>query len=148
MKKNILIVDDEEFIVENLAALLEGVVDKAFTAFNGKEALEIIKSNDIVCIISDIKMPQMDGVELIKEVRALGDETPFIFFTAHGNDELMKEVAKHGAFDFIDKPDFQGLEEMITRGLVRGFDLAIKTEAKKKSSEQITKEYNDLLEKK
>lgn len=145
MKKNILIVDDEELIVENMQYLLENSADKVFTALNGKQALEVLNTEDIQCVISDIHMPIMNGIEFIKQVRANGNEIPFIFFTAHGNNDLMLEAVKYGAFDFLDKPNFNGLEEIIKRGFEKGFSLSQSGPSEEVDTEAIASEYQEML---
>lgn len=118
---NLLIVDDEEQIVSSLKYILQKLANEIYTASNGREALEIIAANDIHCIISDIRMPNMNGVEFLKELRARGNNTPFIVYTGHGDHELMLEVGKFGVFDFLDKPNLDRLEEVVSGGLSRGF---------------------------
>ncbi len=123
MKKgNLLIVDDEEKLLKRLKFNLEDLSDKTFTADNGLEALEIIKKNEIHCIVCDINMPKMNGVEVIKSIRAQGNKVPFIFYTAHGNEELMLEAVKYGAFDFLNKPSIEGLEAVVANALKEGLN--------------------------
>lgn len=120
-KGNLLIIDDEVSIVNNLSILLESSADNIYTAYNGLEALEQINDQDIHCIICDINMPKMNGVMVLQKIRENNlIDCPFIFFTAHGNEELMMEAAKLGAFDFLDKPNFDGLEEVVERALREG----------------------------
>ena len=145
MSKTILIVDDEELILENLEALLKDQADNIYTALNGELALEILKREQIHCVISDIKMPVMDGIELIKQARGAGFEIPFIFFTAHGNSNLMMEAVKYGAFDFIDKPNFNNLEETVLRGLQEGFKISNNESIIESNSEKVFSEYRKLL---
>jgi len=145
MKRNILIVDDEEFILENLKYLLEEFADEVYTALDGQAGLDIINSKEVLCVISDINMPIMNGIEFIKSVREMGNNTPFIFFTAQGNRELMLEAVKFGAFDFIDKPNFDGLEDVVVRGMNEGFSLKNDMGAIEKSTDIIANEYQDLL---
>lgn len=124
VKKKILIVDDEVLVLKKLKKILTSITDEIKTAINGKEALDIIlNENDIVCVICDIRMPVMNGIEAIKNVRESGLEIPFIFFTGHGNNELLKEAARYGAFDFVHKPSFENLEDSIQRGINYGFKL-------------------------
>ncbi|WPU63974.1 response regulator [Peredibacter starrii] len=121
MKKgNLLIVDDEPILLETLKYNLSDLAEKIFLAINGKMALEIIKRESIQCILCDINMPVMNGVELVKNIRALGLETPLIFYTGHGNHDLMLEAVKYGAFDFINKPALDHIEEVVERGLQVG----------------------------
>lgn len=119
--KNLLIIDDEEQLLINLSYLLNKYADQIFTAKNGQEGLAILKEQDIHCVICDISMPEMNGVEVIKRVRSMGNEVPFIFYTAFGNHHLMTEAAKYGAFDFLTKPVFEELESVVARGLHEGF---------------------------
>lgn len=121
MKKgNLLIVDDEPLILKNLKLHFEDHADIIFTANNGLEALQILETQSVHCVICDINMPKMNGVDVIRNLRAKSNPIPFIFYSGHGNQELMLEAAKHGAFDFLNKPDLDGLEEVIRRGLKEG----------------------------
>ncbi|HXH31764.1 MAG TPA: response regulator [Bacteriovoracaceae bacterium] len=122
-KGNLLLVDDEPLILKNLKFSLTSYADSVFLAADGQEALNILENAEIHCILCDVNMPRMNGLELIKKVRELGNDVPFIFFTGHGNKEMMIEVARYGAFDFIDKPYFDGVEEVVCRGLRVGLKL-------------------------
>ncbi len=121
MKKgNLLIVDDEILLLRPLRMLLSPLADNVFEASHGVGALEIISKEIIHCVLCDIQMPKMTGVELIKILREKGNNVPFIFYTGHGNLTLMMEAAKYGAFDFLNKPSLDGLEEVIEKGLIIG----------------------------
>lgn len=120
-KGNLLIVDDEPLLLKRLKMNLEEYADKVFTAEDGIQALEILKKEEIHCVVCDVNMPRMNGIEVIKKIRQDNNQVPFIFYTGHGNHEMMLEVSKYGAFDFFNKPDFDGLEEVIARGLREGF---------------------------
>ena len=65
-------------------------------------------------------MPNMNGVEVLEKVRETHPDIPFIFYTGHGSRELMKKAIRFGAFDFIDKPCLDGLEDIAIRGLMQG----------------------------
>jgi YesN/AraC family two-component response regulator len=119
--KNLLIIDDEVLLLETLSILLKRYATNVYTAANGEEGLNILKNENIHCVICDISMPVMNGVELIKEVRALNNQVPFIFYTAHANHDNMREAAKYGAFDFLSKPLFDDVEAVVARGLIEGF---------------------------
>jgi two-component system, NtrC family, response regulator AtoC len=140
-KGNLLIVDDEPLLLKRLKMNLEEYADQIFTAKDGVEALEIFAREEIHCIICDINMPRMNGVEVIKEIRRQKSEVPFIFYTGHGHHGLMMEAAKYGAFDFLNKPDLDGLEEVISRGLELGFTRLSKEDS---PSDHIS-EYQKLL---
>ncbi len=117
MKGNLLIIDDEALLVKNMQNILEDYADEIFTAGNGKEALDIFRRETIHCIVCDINMPVMNGVEFIKRVREDMSDVPFIFYTGHGNRDLMLEAAKYGAFDFLNKPSLDNLEEIVRNAL-------------------------------
>jgi two-component system nitrogen regulation response regulator NtrX len=142
MKGNLLIVDDEPILLKNLRANLEEYADEIFVANNGLEALEIIAKEDIHCIICDINMPKMNGVEVIKRIREQNNDVPFIFYTGHGNKELMFEAIKYGAFDFLNKPYFDGLEEVVSRGMKNGFSRNVPTD----DTVEMMSEYQRLLQ--
>ena len=101
---NLLMADDEEELLENLSYDLKKVVKKIVFAKNGAEALMKLKENKIDIVITDINMPQKNGLVFAKEARAWGYNLPIIFLTAHGDDNLMKQALSLDAFDFIDKP--------------------------------------------
>lgn len=143
MKGNLLIVDDEEHIVDGIQYLVSEYADKIFTAFNGLEALEVLKKEEVHCIICDINMPKMNGLEVIKKVRENQNDVPFIFYTAHGNQELMIEVVKYGAFDFLSKPNLDGLIDVVKRGLNEGIK---KVEDRQVDENAYISEYQKLLQ--
>lgn len=140
-EKNLLIIDDEELLLSNLARILKKYATKVFTATNGRDGLHILQTEKIHCVVCDISMPGMTGLEVIKTIRQTNNEVPFIFYTAFGNHELMREAAKYGAFDFLTKPIFEDLESVVSRGLNEGFE-----RANGKREEQDPSEYKKILE--
>lgn len=143
MKKgNLLIVDDEPILVEFLKATLEEFAEKIFTGSNGLEALKALDQETIHCIICDINMPKMNGVELIQKIREKKIEIPFIFYTGHGNHKLMMEAVKFGAFDFLDKPSLDGLEDVVQRGLNKGLNL---NQEESVDTQSFVSEYQKML---
>lgn len=115
MKGNLLLVDDELALAETMKELLEEEAQLIFTAENGVEALKILERECIDCIVSDIKMPVMDGIKFFHETRKIGKQVPFIFFTGHGTEDLKEQVALLGATDLLTKPNFTLLELAIRR---------------------------------
>jgi DNA-binding NtrC family response regulator len=142
-KGNLLIVDDEPIILKRLKFNLEDYADEVFIAENGLQALERLKEQEIHCVICDINMPKMNGVEVIKTIRKEGNNVPFVFYTAHGNQELMMEAVKYGAFDFLNKPNLDGLEDVVSRGLKEGFDRKSGVEV---AEDAYVSDYQKLLE--
>ena len=100
----ILIVDDERFIRSSLKELLEMEHYTVDTAENGTDAVKMAESEKYDIIFCDIKMPGMDGVEVLTRLVADGVETPVIMISGHGDIETAVDCMRRGAFDFIQKP--------------------------------------------
>ena len=103
-KERILVVDDEEAIREMVSKIISLLGHEAVTAGNGKQALEILKNQPFGIMITDIKMPEMDGFELTKVVRDQFPNTHIICMTAHGGTYTYTDVVGVGAADYITKP--------------------------------------------
>ncbi|MFT6854513.1 MAG: two-component system nitrogen regulation response regulator NtrX [Cyclobacteriaceae bacterium] len=100
----ILIVDDEKNIRDTLKEILEFEKYQTIEASNGEQAFEVLSSEKIDVTLCDIKMPKLDGIELLEKVAEEGIDTQFIMISAHGNIDTAVEATKLGAFDFIQKP--------------------------------------------
>ncbi|MEI6752615.1 MAG: sigma-54 dependent transcriptional regulator [Paludibacter sp.] len=100
----ILVIDDERSIRNTLKDILEFEKHQISLAENGKQGLEIVQNNVFDLIFSDIKMPEMDGIELLVSLKESGIEAPVVMISGHGNIETAVECIKKGAFDFITKP--------------------------------------------
>jgi DNA-binding NtrC family response regulator len=100
----ILIVDDERAIRRALREILEFEDFQVDEAENGKEGLEKATSTTYDIIFCDIKMPMMDGMEVLDELIKAKVETPVIMISGHGNIDTAVQAIKKGAFDFIEKP--------------------------------------------
>ena len=104
MEDRILIVDDEEMICNLVARRLAKEGYSCSTAHNGKEALTLFLKDSFSIIISDMKMPEMDGLELLKRVKAVNSKMMVIMITAYADVDVAVEAMRLGAFDFIMKP--------------------------------------------
>jgi len=100
----ILIADDDDSLRRVLEFQLQEAGYEVLTAENGTRALEIFSSGAVDCLITDWRMPQMSGAELLQRVGAITSETPVIVITAFGDVETAVEAMRGGAFDFISKP--------------------------------------------
>lgn len=100
----ILIVDDEKSIRFALKDIIEFEGHEVSLAADGKEGLEMALANNFDVIFSDIKMPAMDGVELLEKLMENGVEAAVVMISGHGSIETAVECIKKGAFDFIQKP--------------------------------------------
>ena len=101
---SILVVDDEEDIRDVLEIVLKDIGYTVFLAENGEKALEIFQSESPDIVITDIKMPVMDGIELLRQIKRESPETEVLMITGHGDMHLTIRSLKYEAMDFITKP--------------------------------------------
>ncbi|MCC6997659.1 MAG: sigma-54-dependent Fis family transcriptional regulator [Deltaproteobacteria bacterium] len=100
----VLVVDDERGIVDSLATILEREGLTALKTTDPKQALEILRKQRISVLITDLMMPGMSGMDLLKAARAIASETEVIVMTAYGTVENAVDAMKEGAYDFLTKP--------------------------------------------
>jgi two-component system response regulator AtoC len=116
--RQILVVDDEPKMRRVLEIMLQKLGHQVFCASNGREALEVFQDNAIDLIIADLRMPEMDGIELLSNLRARKFDVPVLVVTAHGTVETAVAAMKYGAFDYIVRPfDMDALLLAIERAL-------------------------------
>jgi DNA-binding NtrC family response regulator len=108
-QRYVLIVDDDPSLLEVLEARLMAADFVTYKAKSGADALEILKQNPVDILVSDIKMPEMSGLELLEKTRALFPRLPVIFLTAYGTIPDAVDAVKAGAVDYLTKP-FDGKE--------------------------------------
>ncbi|ERM84650.1 Fis family transcriptional regulator [Rhodonellum psychrophilum GCM71 = DSM 17998] len=100
----ILIIDDEKVIRATLKEILEYEKYQIFEAQDGEQGLKMIQEEEFDLVLCDIKMPKMDGIDVLDQVALLEKQPQFIMISAHGSIETAVEATKKGAFDFISKP--------------------------------------------
>lgn len=100
----ILIIDDERFIRSSLREILEYEKYEVIEAQDGAEGLQKIKDEEVDLVLCDVKMPILDGMDVLDQVQQLDRSPLFIMISAHGTIETAVEATKKGAFDFISKP--------------------------------------------
>jgi two-component system, NtrC family, response regulator HydG len=103
-RKNILLVDDHQPFRDSLAKILSGEGWQMFGANDGEEALEILRREEVHLILTDLKMPKMDGTELLKVAKTIRPEVEVILITGYGTVDTAVTAMKDGAFDYIQKP--------------------------------------------
>jgi DNA-binding response OmpR family regulator len=104
--KKVLIVDDEETLTWSMAKSLSKDKDKyeVMIANNGKEALNLLKMNKIDLVISDIRMPDINGLDLLVRIKKEHPETKVIIMTAYGSSDVQKEANRRGSLFYVEKP--------------------------------------------
>ena len=136
MKANILVVDDEQTIRDALKMVLEEEGYQTQAAADGKEALNLISKNDFDIVITDLKMPEIDGMSLTRQCQQLCPQTSIIIITAHGSLESAIEALRIGAYDYILKPfDFDDVLYKIKR-LIKQKELVLENQALRQEVEQ------------
>jgi two-component system NtrC family response regulator len=102
--ETVLIVDDEKNYTRILGAVLEEEGFETLTANSGPEALEILEGSDVDLVLTDMKMPLMDGIQLLEKIKTRDSELPVIMMTAHGTVDKAVEAMQKGAYSYILKP--------------------------------------------
>jgi len=114
MKYKILIVDDEPTILESGKMILEDEGYKVMTASNGRKAIDILETNSIQLVLTDFKMPNLNGLQLLKWIRKFDPDLPVFMITSYVNRSIQGIARRIGAREFMLKPiDYSELIERI-----------------------------------
>ena len=100
----ILLVEDEQSILHTTAELLTDLGYAVRCAENGEEVLQMLDTHSVDLVVSDIRMPRMDGLQLLRILRAQKPELPVILTTGHGDQEIAVRAEQEGAYSFLRKP--------------------------------------------
>jgi two-component system response regulator HydG len=100
----VLIVDDEKSIVESLGKIFEREGIAVLSAYDGHAALDLLRKHRVSVLLTDLMMPGMSGMDLLKATRAMAPEVEVVLMTAYGTVETAVEAMKEGAYDFVVKP--------------------------------------------
>ncbi|HEX6801057.1 MAG TPA: response regulator, partial [Candidatus Binatia bacterium] len=115
---HILVVDDDVTISEQMERLFSHYGYKATVAYRAEQALDLLEKEDVDLVVTDVRLPGMDGVELTKRIAERWSDVPVIVVTGHGDIDTAVEVLKLGASDFLVKPfSAAALHEAIRMGL-------------------------------
>ena len=146
MEDQILIVDDEEMICSIMARRLSREGYACVTARNGREALNQFYKETFSLILSDIRMPEMDGIELLKKVKAVNPKMMMIMVTAYADIEMAVEAMRLGAYDFLTKPVNLELVILSVRNALEKKRLEEEIEAYHKNLETLVEERTAKLQ--
>ena len=135
MQQKVLIVDDDAGIRDTLSDLVRLLGYSTSTAENGLKAMELFDDGPYLCVFTDIMMPKMTGLELIKEVKARDVSTPVVVITGYASVEMAIDAMKYGASDFISKPFKMKQIEFILKKVEREKKLL---QENKRFSEELT----------
>ncbi len=129
---SILVVDDEPNTLFTLTQILKDEGYRVLSAVGGREAVDTLKHQLVDLVVTDIKMPDMDGMELLREIKRINHQTPVILMTAYGTISMAVEALREGAYYFFEKPIFTHEDKFLA--IIRQ---ALKTQ-------QLEKELTDL----
>jgi len=116
---HILVVDDERLVRDSLGELLTLSGYTVSTAASGNEALNLLKDYTADIVIADVKMPEMDGIQLLKKIKTILPGTPVILISGYGSIESAVEAMKEGAYDYITKPIVDSEIKIVIDRLIR-----------------------------
>ncbi|MBF0338066.1 MAG: response regulator [Nitrospirae bacterium] len=138
MPENILIVDDEPDMLKLLSMIIRDKTPYGVTTTNNPlEVVDLLKAGSFELIIADLKMPGLDGIELLGAIKNIDNDLPVIIITAYGTFETATEALKKGGFDFITKP-FRKEQILYT------IDKALKWYALQKENRQLRQRLQSL----
>ncbi len=128
-KGNVYVIDDDEAMRDSLNFLLDSAGYRVTLFETATSFLEALPRLEFGCVVSDVRMPGIDGIELLKRMKATGNRFPILIMTGHGDVPLAVEAMKLGALDFLEKPfEDERLTAMI-EGAIRQADTTARTEA-------------------
>ncbi|MCB9538420.1 MAG: sigma-54-dependent Fis family transcriptional regulator [Myxococcales bacterium] len=118
MQRTVLVVDDDASNLASLVTIFERLGLRALPATSGREALDTLRGTPIDVVLTDLMMPGMSGVDLLKNVKAIAPDTEVIVMTAYGTIERAVEAMREGAYDFVTKPFRRAqIERVVTRAV-------------------------------
>src|SRR5690554_2045148 len=100
----LLVVDDEAANLESLEKIFQKEGFRVLTATGGREALDLCRTHRVHVVLSDLMMPGMSGIDLVKALRTVAPDVEVVMMTAYGTVETAVEAMKEGAYDFVEKP--------------------------------------------
>ncbi|MEE9402733.1 MAG: sigma-54 dependent transcriptional regulator, partial [Desulfobacteria bacterium] len=121
--ETILIVDDEKNYLVVLSSFLSGEGYEPITADNAQQALDIVENTDLDLVLTDMKMPSMDGIELLRRIKEKSPDLPVVMMTAYGTVEKAVEAMQLGAFNFVLKPFQNETLKQIIRNAVSTYSV-------------------------
>ncbi|MFH0958003.1 MAG: response regulator, partial [Pseudomonadota bacterium] len=143
----ILLVDDEESVRNMMRMTLELDQHSVWTASDGPNALEIYKDQAPEVVLLDVRMPGMDGVEVLRRIRQLNHDAEVIVFSGHGDMDIVIECLRNGASNFLTKPVAEEVLSLSLKRSVEKVELREKVKQYTRNLEILVSQANTELEK-
>ena len=128
-KGNVYVIDDDEAMRDSLNFLLDSAGYRVTLFETATSFLEALPGLEFGCVVSDVRMPGIDGIELLKRMKAANSRFPILIMTGHGDVPLAVEAMKLGALDFLEKPFEDDRLTAMIEGAIRLADTSARTEA-------------------
>jgi response regulator RpfG family c-di-GMP phosphodiesterase len=120
-ESKVLVVDDDQFALRSMAKVLGSEIYEVVTATGGSEAIDLLKQEPFDLVLTDLKMPEVDGLEVLRQAREIAPQTVVLILTGYASLESAIEALREGAYDYLLKPcSADELKLKIERGLERG----------------------------
>lgn len=103
-KQKVLVVDDDRRMVQTICDILRVKGHDPFPAYSGEEAVDRARQQSFDCVLMDLKMPGIDGVEALKRIRAVAPELPVVLMSAYATGDQAEQASRHGAYAVLNKP--------------------------------------------
>lgn len=136
---NVYVVDDDQAVRDSLRWLIESVDLNVKTFSNGQELLDAFEETEISCLVLDVRMPGISGLDLQQRLKKMGSKVPVIIVTGHADVPMAIQAMKAGAFDFIEKPYSDQL-------LLERIQYAIEQDDSVKKQQNINNEINQRID--
>ncbi|MGA9351588.1 MAG: response regulator, partial [Anaerolineae bacterium] len=141
-QSKILVVDDDQFALRSMAKALGGESYQVVTAASGSEAIELLRQDSFDLVLADLKMPEVDGLEVLRQSREIAPQAVVLILTAYASLESAIEALREGAYDYLVKPCADDeLKLKIAKGLER-----VRLEEERQRAEEALRELNASLE--
>ena len=119
-ESRVLVVDDDQFALRSMAKVLRGESYEVVTAASGSEAIELLKQDAFDLVVADLKMPEVDGLEVLRQTREIAPQAVVLILTGYASLGSAIEALREGAYDYLVKPcSDDELKLRIERGLER-----------------------------
>jgi signal transduction histidine kinase len=141
-QSKVLVVDDDPFALRSMAKVLGGESYQVVTAASGSEAIDLLKQDSFDLVLTDLKMPGIDGLEVLREAREIAPQAVVLILTGYASLESAIEALRKGAYDYLVKPcSDDELKLKIAKGLER-----VRLAEERQRAEEALKEYSERLE--
>ncbi len=140
-QSKVLIVDDDQFALRSMARVLGGESYQVVTAASGSEALDLLKQDSFDLVLTDLKMPEVDGLEVLRQAREIAPQAVVLILTGYASLESAIEALREGAYDYLVKPCS---DDELKLKIERGLERVRLVEERQRAEETLRRAYDEL----